>query len=287
MQKSMSTSTSTPQVYISVKRNRLKIYQHNQNFHVLLQNGTEFELELVNNTPFIHKADIIINGKQEKYAIVLKPGEHLYLERFMDDNRKFKFETYSVDDSQEVRDAIENNGTVEVKFYKERQYVPTFITHSYTTWYNSNPYGQNTIICDSVSPNSVGNTTRGMQTKGITTNAIASAGNLTFNCYNMSAGDTKGGQNISKRYNNVTETLNDASIETGRVEKGNVSNQEFRTVNYEFEYSPCFTQIYKLLPESRKSEILPSSAKLRKYCVRCQAKLKQGWRVCPHCGQPA
>ena len=41
-------------------------------------------------------------------------------------------------------------------------------------------------------------------------------------------------------------------IETGRVEKGNHSNQNFDTINIDFEYFAFSEEIIKILPESQK-----------------------------------
>jgi RNA polymerase subunit RPABC4/transcription elongation factor Spt4 len=71
--------------------------------------------------------------------------------------------------------------------------------------------------------------------------------------------------------------------ETGRVEKGGRSDQEFKVVDMEFEYYPFHTVDYKLLPESeRPMEI--NKVKLK--CANCGTKVKQGWKVCPVCTSP-
>jgi hypothetical protein len=51
-------------------------------------------------------------------GLVLNPGQRYYLDCFIDDNKKFIFNTYDVDDSNETANATEKNGLLEVFFYK-------------------------------------------------------------------------------------------------------------------------------------------------------------------------
>ena len=59
---------------------------------VYLQNGQEFEIELYNPTSEVVMAKIEMNGKSiSSSGIVLRPGERVFLERFLDNSNKFKF----------------------------------------------------------------------------------------------------------------------------------------------------------------------------------------------------
>jgi len=40
--------------------------------------------------------ELTINGKTEKEAIILEPKERLFLERYLSNNFKFKFNTYEL-----------------------------------------------------------------------------------------------------------------------------------------------------------------------------------------------
>jgi hypothetical protein len=86
-----------------------------------MKNGSEFELELFNPKQSTVLSKIKINGSYIcGGGIVLRPGERVYLERYLDDARKFLFETYNVDgNSSEVLKAIQNNGEVTVEFFDE------------------------------------------------------------------------------------------------------------------------------------------------------------------------
>ena len=69
--------------------------------------------------------------------------------------------------------------------------------------------------------------------------------------------------------------------ETGRVEKGGKSSQEFKTVNIDFETLPFHTVEYKLKPNSEKQE------GIRLYCTECGRKIKEKFNFCPTCGTKA
>lgn len=63
-----------------------------------MKNGSEFELELFNPKQTTILAKIKINGSYiGGGGIVLRPGERVFLERYLDDAKKFLFETYNVD----------------------------------------------------------------------------------------------------------------------------------------------------------------------------------------------
>ena len=93
--------TSYPEAHItrskSKSRGRLKIYNDNT---VYLDQGEEFEIEVFNPTNKTVLAKIDFNGEMISHSgLVLRPGQRVFLERFFDDNRKFKFEVYEVDNS--------------------------------------------------------------------------------------------------------------------------------------------------------------------------------------------
>jgi hypothetical protein len=111
------TKTGTPCAYITKDKKRLK--QVGQN--VYLKNGDEFQLELFNPSTNTVLSKIKLDGNYiSGGGIVLKPGQRIFLERYLDDARKFKFETYEVDGtSNEVLDAISGNGDVVIDFFDE------------------------------------------------------------------------------------------------------------------------------------------------------------------------
>ena len=70
--------------------------------------------------------------------------------------------------------------------------------------------------------------------------------------------------------------------ETGRIEAGSTSNQEFDNVNIDFEYFPFVTEKIKLLPISQKPYTSNDLHKI--YCTECGRKLKTNYKFCPYCG---
>ena len=96
--------TSFPEAHItrskSKSRGRLKIYNDNT---VYLDQGEEFEIEVFNPTTKTILAKIDFNGEMISHSgLVLRPGQRVFLERFFDDNRKFKFEVYEVENTDKA-----------------------------------------------------------------------------------------------------------------------------------------------------------------------------------------
>jgi hypothetical protein len=55
---------------------------------------------------------------QYQQGLVLNPGQRYYLDCFIDDNKKFIFNTYDVDDSNETANATEKKWTTRSIFSK-------------------------------------------------------------------------------------------------------------------------------------------------------------------------
>jgi hypothetical protein len=224
---------------------------------IYLDNGQEFEIEIFNPLKESVLADIRLNGNSIcKTGLVIKPGQRVYLDCFVDDRKKFIFQTYQIDGSQESIDATSDNGLLEVFFYKEQavtlqnwtdrfhkvvihEYYPVYPV--YPRWY---PYS-GTIL-----------------TGGITTGAITSGTTLTTtNGSNAIFSTNSGNFTVGNSYNSGTLTSGNTayynspvagSLETGRVEKGEKSNQQFVDVDMEFEKNYIHHLVYQLLPSSRK-----------------------------------
>jgi hypothetical protein len=238
------------QAFVSVKRNRSKQYD---NKTVYLQNNEEFELELFNPTTYKFLAKIKLNGNYiSSTGIVLKPGQRVFLERYLDDAKKFKFETYTVSNSKESLDAIQKNGLVEVEFYQE--FVPSnFTIYTTPTWYNG--FGSITTGGSNV----LYSTNSNSSNLNLVSGSISNTSNASFNIK----------QNKDLK-------------ETGRVETGSASNQEFKNDfgNYSSWVSNVVT--WKILPKSEKPY---ESSDLKTYCGICGHKIKKtNWKFCPACG---
>lgn len=249
----VATTSSYPNcnAEITVKRNSVKKYANN----VYLKNNQEFELLLRNNTQATVVATISMNGKRiSTSGVVLKPGQKVYLERYLDENKKFLFETYEVDNTKEALQAIANNGNIEVKFYKEKE-VPQGRLDYYLN------YPSHRVSFTGQSGNS----------NNVYTGATA--------FFNQNATTTNYSKGISSF---TTNSVSLDSVETGMVGKGSDSNQEFRNYVGDFETLPFKTVNIKILPFSAKPTEVSD---LAVYCTNCGTKNKKGnYKYCPKCG---
>lgn len=256
----MLAKTSKPEAYIAVNGNRQKIYGSSE---IYLNDGTEFQIELFNPTQTTVAAKIHINGKSiSESMIVVRPGRREYLDRFIDRNSKLLFETYRVEDSAESKSAIAHNGSIKIEFYEEtvsNGYVypayPAYPTlgpsfpHSFPNIW----YGTSTNVCTDELSYCTG--TSGPIGVNGTPGLTGSAG--------------------------ISGMLNE--VETGRVEAGASSNQNFDTYNGNFGWFPVATVEYKLLPVSQKPVEV---SQIRNYCTGCGNRIrKSSWKFCPGCGE--
>ena len=70
--------------------------------------------------------------------------------------------------------------------------------------------------------------------------------------------------------------------ETGIIEDGSHSNQDFSTVNKEFAYYPFKTEEIQIYPLSQKPVYSEDMQKV--YCTECGRKLQAKYKFCPFCG---
>ena len=102
----VSTAYPTPSSYITKGKQRIKQFGSK----VYLKDKDNFEIELFNPTTGTILAKIKLNGKYASNSgIVLRPGERVFLERYLDSNNKFEFSTYEVSKGVEAQNAIRNN----------------------------------------------------------------------------------------------------------------------------------------------------------------------------------
>lgn len=239
---------------------------------VFLNDGEEFEIELFNPLTVSVLADIKLNGQSvSKTGLVVKPGQRVYLDCFIDDRKKFKFSTYEIENSGEALDATQNNGVLEVFFYKEdvitlnnwqRRFDRIIVEKHYPynpyPWYN--PYrvycGSGTITYGGTTVTTNGNSFTMDASNGLiggtttTSNVYNSSNNI--NCSYTSQLPRKMYGPVDLPNLNVAGSLSTNSIETGRVEKGEKSKQKFTEVDMDFEKNYISSTIIQILPESRK-----------------------------------
>lgn len=247
-------NTTTKAAYIAVKNSRLKTYKSPTNSEVVyLKDGDEFQIELFNSHEYSVLAKIWMNDTIiSESGLVLKPGQRVFLERYIDTNNKFVFRTYEVDGTDtEVLNAIKNNGSVKVIYYREKVVQNLgYVINASPSWRSWNtttdPWRGTTIT---------------------TNNSNFVEGSTTTN---------------TAFYSSASILAANANYETGRVEKGSSSNQNFSSVFMEFENYPCATVYMQILAESNKPAEISD---LRNYCSGCGTRMKkQTWKFCPSCG---
>lgn len=263
-----------PYANISTKKNRLKQYDGN----VYLEDGQEFEIELFNPGKTQVLAVIKLNGQHiSQSGIIVRPGERIWLERYLDKNNRFKFETYQVGTSKEVQEAIANNGSVEVEFFNER------------VWSYINPSNGSIYIDQGASWR--GGWSNGLfnigNPFGVTTSnanyTTTSGGSLNYSCADNS------GAEFSADLSIVTDQAYKERLqETGRVAEGSKSDQEFVSVAAQFDTYACAKTAIKILPLSQKkvySQDIKKQAAIAHYCTDCGTKFKATWKFCATCGK--
>ena len=264
-----ATGFAVPQSFITKSKQRLK--QHTDT--VYLNNGDEFEIELFNQTQNKVLSKIEINGKSIGNGIVLRPGERVFLERYLDEATKFLFETYVVNgNNKEVKKAIANNGDVTIKFFDE-VVLYTKPLYSQPIWCNlPNTFGYSGINTTN-NPYDIRFGTTNTNFVGMTTNGPVF--NSSFTNRTLS---------FDKDFVYSTKSLKSEKrdVETGRIEKGSKSDQSFTYDNSSFNSFPSHTNWWKIKPVSQQ---ILEKEDLKVFCTECGSKRKKdSHKFCPQCG---
>jgi rubrerythrin len=212
---------------------------------VFLNDKDNFEFEIHNPTQKSVLCKIKLNGEYiSTSGVVIRPGQRVFLERFLDTNNKFEFSTYEVKDTSLNRTAIDLNGDVRIEFYNEQTHQP-----SYSTYVSLNGMINGSSTVSTGSPY---------------------YGNMTFTTSNSAP---------TAYYSNTSSVSN--TIETGRVEKGEESKQNFTNSYQNFEYNVSHQISLKILPLSNKNK---TTEDIKYYCTECGTKTKSKYKFCPSCG---
>jgi len=261
---SINNGSAVPQSFITKNKQRVKQYVDT----VYLENGDEFEIELFNPTQNKVLARIELNDVSIGSGIVLRPGERVFLERYLNEPKKFKYETYFVDGNDaSVESAIKKNGDVIVSFYNEIQTNINLGNLGISTGtYFLNP--------DIWTTNNMG---------------LTKFSN-TLDFYNT----TLCSSNVTTPINGDISFTNTCSInprgfapklekETGTVEKGSNSSQTFTYDSTQFNTIKIASNWWKILPMSEKVKTIDEVQAF--YCSSCGTKRKKDtFRFCPNCG---
>lgn len=246
------SSFARPEAHITSAKSRLKIYDSKS---IYLKDKSNFEIELYNPTTIRYMAKIWINGKLvSKSGLIINPSQRVYLERFIDENAKFVFKTFEVDDVEETQGAREKNGLIKVEFYPEIIKLnlpvilktPVFFDGSFGSPYSGGFEYSSTSFYSSTSYEGPNARSRGFGKKLL------------------------------------RETKPD-SVETGRIAQGEKSDQKFINTSGEFAKTSYYTYEVQLLPESLKAI---EANEIRNYCGECGVRIKKSnWKFCPNCGE--
>lgn len=263
---------------IAINKSLLKEYLNSSDERIVyLNNNTEFQIQIFNPYSYVIGVSFEFNDNANfnRQLLVIKPGERIWLDRYLDNESKLLFSTYEVNNTNEVKEAIKNNGKLVIKFYKERiidwynNYIYA-VDNNYNNNYDSYYNNERNLFSTSVASYTA--------TLGSSINSITSStAPLTSATYSSTS--TIDGGNVKIGTNSK---LKSKSIETGRIEKGSHSNQNFNYVNKDFESLAFKTEIIQLLPMSQKH--VTSNDLYRKYCYNCGRKLSSKYKFCPFCG---
>lgn len=244
-----------PETYITSEKNRLRVYPHGK---IYLRDHQEYEIEFLNNSSDTFLAKIKLDGNYiSEGGLVLRPGEHVFLDRFLKIAKKFTFQTYSVPKSS--KKYIKENGELRIEFFRK------MIRNTYVTFgppYYIKPSWPD--VCPRVTPPF-------WYHEGTTTTGGASVYNSTTLT------------NYSSNAPVVNTSMLRGSVETGITEKGEDSDQQLVDVNEEFESFCGLTKVFKLLPISTKPISVKEIKKV--VCPACKTKIKKGWQFCPTCSR--
>jgi len=251
----ISIETTHPDVFLTINKNRLRIYNGNS---IFLKHNDEFEVEFNNTTRFKWLAKIKLNGEWVSNAgLVLRPGEHVFLDTPNLDSRdkhRFQFETYSIESGRSH--LVQDNGLVEIFFYKKQELPQWYAGSTFTTWNEYYP-----MYVDSGRPS---------RTSDVFCSHVSDG---TINLNDM---------NSSIQCSNISVNASHPVEETGRIEQGSESNQDFQNVNDTFESYHSYTIEYRILPVSKKPKTINE---IKEYCSNCGRRRKKNDIFCPACGQ--
>ena len=263
----MSNYISTDELAkIAISKNLIKEYKNSNSERIVyLNDGTEFQIYLKNPYQTHLGIKIYVNNQAiGGNMFVLRPGQSFWLDRFLNDNKKFLFSTYDVENTSEMKYAINNNGKIKIEFYHEKYVYAIGDLSNIVATYN------NDTICTCNSSKSFNNpiNTCCYSTVTIENSANAAASpKLTSQLYSTSVS---------------AKNANDSYLETGRVEKGGVSRQEFECCDIQFDYYAFKTENILILPTSRKQ--IRAEETRRRYCSQCGKKVNPKDKFCSNCG---
>ena len=278
-------SQEPKRVKIAMNKSLLKEFTKDNERVVYLEDEDEVQIQIFNDQTTEIGARIFVNDEPIGNSyLVIKPGERVWLDRYLDRALKFKFKTYEVNgNSRDVQRAIRNNGIVKVMLYRKNStYTTSYVEDLYRTIEEPN-WGPRIFYCNNnlLDVNYYDNTldlnycddgVKFSTTAGVNTSAnTIGSGFVTSTLDNATLGTKSAKQLFSSR-----------KLETGRISEGGHSNQEFDYVNMSFDSFAFATETIHILPKSTKP--VQSSDLQKVYCTNCGRKIKSKFKYCPYCG---
>lgn len=279
---------------IGVHKSLLKEYTTSKCLRtVYLNDGDEFQIKLFNPYQERIGVELSVNGKDLGNMIIVEPGQTVWLERFIKENRKFLFKTYEVENgNSDVENAIKNNGLISFRFYKENEEPYTFMINNYpsnTTLTNINlnqifdfttsSTGNTYYYYDDVNNYKLTSSVSTINTSycDANSNTKYKVGSLNLNKFGSKCYSSYSIKDAGSRTTKCRNTK-----ETGRVEKGGYSTQTFGTTEFRNPIVFDSTSIL-ILPESEKPYTKVDLQK--RYCPECGRKVNPKFKYCPYCGR--
>lgn len=259
---------------VAVNKSLLKEYSNSEQERIVyMEDNTEFQIQLFNPYNYVIGVSLTFNNdfQDNSNLLVLRPGERVWLERYLDNESRFLFSTYKVSNSQSVKEAIKDNGNLCIKFFKEKTTYWINYSNSYKYDLSSNNYKNGLNSC--INGNYYDQNFSPFNGTSITT----SCSNIEYNCLTSSSLSASSASSASYK-----SSLSPKSIETGRIEEGKHSNQKFKNVYKDFESWAFKTEYIKILPISQKQ--INSNDLYKKYCHNCGRKINNKYKFCPFCG---
>lgn len=300
---------------IAINKSICKEFTTSQsNRTVYLENGQEFQIQLFNPFTFTIGVDISMNGEMLSKTLIIKPGQRIWLERYFENNRKFKFETYTVDNNDSaVEAAIVKNGNIKLEFYKEVRVKSdlTFTSHVFSTATHDSWNSKNTYQDVYKNPDIFLDTFDLYKDYNSSSTAKAFSQEFATNCtsecsanfVSTSFGSLNGTITTSDNITPITTVLYNAESpinsidcaattcysmperkekETGRIGEGSISTQKFTDMDIKLSDLPFSVEEIKILPMSEKPYTASDLQKI--YCCECGRKLNTKYKFCPYCG---
>jgi len=260
---------------LAINKSLLKEYNNSSDERIVYMNdNTEFQIQLFNPKPYNIGITIYLNNQKLDNQLVLYPGQRIWLERYLDTAKKFKFETYEVENTDEVKEAIKNNGKIKIEFYNERQ---NNYNNSISITYTDNGWIDNCNKVKEPEPLKIDWPRPSCDPYFYITNCYTA----TSDCGITTSASSLITSELTSSYSN--DNIYKANFETGRIGKGSKSSQQFNDVDIVFDLFPFTTEYIQILPMSQKK--YTASDLKKKYCSNCGRKIKDKFKFCPFCGE--